>query len=670
MTFRQPIAALCAASSLVLILLLGWLVYRPGLNGGFLFDDFVNLPSLGYYGRVDNWTAFWLYLTSGGADPTGRPVALLSFLIDANDWPADPYSFKRTGVLLHLLNGALLTGLLLRLGRAARYQAAVAAAILGAALWLLHPYLVSTTLYVVQRETILACTFVLAGLLGYVHGRERAAHGHKRGVWLAGISIGACTVLATLSKANGILLPLLALVIESVLLAPAHRMQNPNTARAFARMVRLVLVVPSLLFGAFLAWKTWSGFVDGMPAMRTWTLGQRLLTEPRVLMDYLNWLWLPRAFSPGLFNDTMAVSTGLFSPVSTALCLLAIIALLAGAWRWRRRFPAVSLAILFYFAGHLLESTVVPLELYFEHRNYLPSVLLFWPLALWLSAHGSPRGDRLRVVRVALAIVLPIMLAALTYLHADLWGNVRDQMVLWAARNPDSPRAQATVAQVELARGEVATAATRLQRALKLRPDEIQLALNLLSAKCAAGELSEVDVEDTAFALRTNWNVGRVGSEWFSHALNVASQGTCKGLSLDVVERLLKASAENPRAQHMASRFVQDRLHMQARIALLRHQNDRALELFDAALDADPNPGTALEQAAILAAAGQPALGLHHLDHLAQEPPAAAPTLSMQALHAWLMSKTGYWENEIAQLRATLAQDLAEQKMRVSPSAN
>jgi tetratricopeptide (TPR) repeat protein len=669
MTASRPLAACCAAGSFALILLLGWLAYRPGLNGGFLFDDFVNLPALGYYGRVDNWTAFWLYLTSGSADPTGRPIALLSFLIDSNDWPADPYSFKRTGVLLHLLNGAVLTWLLLKLGQAAGRKAALPA-VLGAALWLLHPYLVSTTLYVVQRETVLECTFVLIGLLGYVCSRELAANGRALGVWLAALSISACTALATLSKANGILLPLLALVIETVLLAQARPVQNPNISRAFASMVRLVLILPSLLFGAFLAWKTWSGFVDGMPSMRTWTLGQRLLTETRVLMDYLGWLWLPRAFSPGLFNDTITVSTSLFSPISTALCTFAIIALLAGAWRFRSRYPALSLAILFYFAGHLLESTVIPLELYFEHRNYLPAVLLFWALALWLCAPGSRRADRLHIIRLALSIVLPFILAALTFLHADLWGNVRDQMVLWASRNPDSPRAQATVAQVELARGEIAAATVRLQHALKLRPEEIQLALNLLSAKCAAGALTETDVEETAFALRTNWNVGRVGSDWFSNALNVASQGNCKGLSLDVVERLLKASAENPRAKHMASRFVQDRLHMQARIAILRNENERALELFDEALDADPNPGTALEQAAILAAAGQPALGLRHLDHLAQKPIAAPPTWSMQALHAWLMNKTGYWENEIAQLRATLEQDIVAQKAPVLSPAN
>ena len=91
-----PFAILCV------VLLLTWVVYHPGLSGDFLFDDYANLPALGDFGRIDNAATFWRYITSGSADPTGRPLALLSFLIDANNWPADPYPFKRTGVLLHL----------------------------------------------------------------------------------------------------------------------------------------------------------------------------------------------------------------------------------------------------------------------------------------------------------------------------------------------------------------------------------------------------------------------------------------------------------------------------------------------------------------------------------------------------------------------------------------
>ena len=67
---------------------LAWLAYRPGLTGGFLFDDLVNLDALGSSGPIDDWNTFWRYITSGTADPIGRPVALLSFLLDARDWPS------------------------------------------------------------------------------------------------------------------------------------------------------------------------------------------------------------------------------------------------------------------------------------------------------------------------------------------------------------------------------------------------------------------------------------------------------------------------------------------------------------------------------------------------------------------------------------------------------
>ena len=114
---RRTAGLLAFLLVLTVILALTWWAYHPGLSGDFLFDDFGSLPTLGATGPVDNWATFWRYITSGGADPNGRPLTLLTFLIDARDWPASPYPFKVTNVILHLINGALLAWVLWKLGR-------------------------------------------------------------------------------------------------------------------------------------------------------------------------------------------------------------------------------------------------------------------------------------------------------------------------------------------------------------------------------------------------------------------------------------------------------------------------------------------------------------------------------------------------------------------------
>src|SRR5574337_118723 len=189
------------ALTYISILMLALATYWPGLHGSFLFDDFGNLPVLGATGPIDTWPTFWRYLTSGTADPTGRPLTLLTFL----------------------LNGALLAVLLRRLGRQAFKGAdkrrVDLAAVIGAGFWLLHPLFVSTTLYIVQREAMLPATFTLLGLLAWLHGRAALARGRTwRGLTWIAVGLGGCTVLGVLSKANGILLPALALLVEYVLL--------------------------------------------------------------------------------------------------------------------------------------------------------------------------------------------------------------------------------------------------------------------------------------------------------------------------------------------------------------------------------------------------------------------------------------------------------------------
>lgn len=634
---------------LLLILLVAWWAYTPGLSGGFLFDDFNNLDQLGVYGRVDNGRTLLLYLTSGSADPIGRPLSMLSFLLDARDWPADPAPFKRSNILLHLLNGALLGLVLLRLGRqrlqlgAARARAA---ALLGAALWLLHPLLVSTTLYVVQREAMLPATFTLLGMLAWLHGGERLATAPRRGtLWLL-CGAWACTGLAMLCKANGVLLPLLLLVMEWTLPAPGRQ-------AAALRRPRLVLLgLPSLLLGAWLL-SMLPGVFNGETAGRPWTLGQRLLTEPRVLCDYLRLLWLPQASGASVFNDAFRASGGWLRPWTTLPAALAVLGLLACGLALRRRYPALAFAILFYLAGQLLESTLIPLELYFEHRNYLPAMPMFWPLALWLSGTGP-----LRALRLALAAGLPLLLALLCHARAGIWGRPLEQALLLAQVDPDSARAQANAAGYEMTHGRPDLAAQRMRQAAQRMPGRVQIALNWVAADCAGGAASADALQAAREALAQDREGGLMLRNWLAGAIDSAAQDRCPGMDLDTVQGFLRIARSNPtyrNGQAGAAEFER----LEGQLALARKQGDAALQAFDRALALFATPDNALLQAAMLGNAGFPRQGLEHLRYFATLPPAQRGVGGMRALHFLLLQRSGYWSGELAHMQRQLAEDAA-----------
>jgi len=640
--------------ALLAVLAATCLAYRPGLSGGFLFDDFANLPPLGATGPIDNGPALWRYLSSGHADPTGRPIAVASFLLDARDWPADPRPFKRTNLLIHLVNITLLAWLLLALGRCYGLTEihARTAAVLGAALWGLHPLLVSATLYIVQREAMLPGIFIIGGLLLWLAGRQRCMRGQTRSgllLELAGLGLG--TLLATLCKANGALLPFYALLIEYLLLRPHDASPTP-------RMHRITLLalgwLPALVILVYLLHTAWNRLGGPPPFGRDWTEGQRLLTEPRVLWDYLRLLWLPRPFTPGLFNDQIHASTGLLQPWTTLPALLGIAGLIAGAWTLRCRYPLWAFAILFYLAGQLLESTTIPLELYFEHRNYLPALVLFWPLAVWLTAPGKP----LRL-RAPLALVIVVALGLMTHARAELWGNATEQALLWAKLNPDSPRAQSYAAQIMMAHGQPHWAQVRLRPLLKQYPDQIQIAFNLVGADCALDGVPDADLEATRQALLRTRRLGELSFQWLGKAISKAQHASCRGLNFPAVKSLIDAAWNNP-GTRTTQGWQQDILNLRGRYALAQHQPLAAYRYFAQALSIEPRPGSALEQAATLGSAGQQGLALCELGLLQQHPLKPPQGFSMARVHAWVLRRQAYWPHEIEHLRKALQHDLPE----------
>lgn len=636
------------------LLLLAWCVYLPGLHGGFVFDDFVNLDALGKTGRVDDWAAFWRYLTSGNADPTGRPLAMLSFLLDARDWPADPRPFLRTNVLLHLANAALLFALLRQLGRKldGASRRTDATALLGTGLWALHPLFVSTTLYIVQREAMLPATFTLLGLLTWGHGRALLAQAPRAGAaWMLG-GIGLGTLLAMLGKANGALLPLLAWVLD----ATVYRGSDDTPLAKRLRFALLVL--PSLLLSAYVLSKLahWSDPLQSRP----WTIGQRLLTEPRVLLDYLRLLVVPRVLSTGVYNDDYAWSTGLLHPASTLFALLAVLALLGAGFGLRRRAPALAAALLFFFAAHLLESTTIPLELYFEHRNYLPAMLLGWPLARVLV------GWRVEpVVRWLIAAALLALLGGIAWQRTSLWADQPRMASLWRASNPDSSRAIATQALFDLHAGKPALAMTILSGPWRQRPNDLQLALNYINASCQLRGPSPAKVGAVARALRNATEGDQLAYRWLGDVLDLAQAGGCPGVDVGTVERWTRAALANPRVASRPGRR-QDLLSMLGRIALARGDATAALREFRGALDAWPSPDAAAQQSALLASNGHPAEGLALLDHYAAiEPLRKRPSgWNMRRVHAWVLERQGYWPREFAELRRKMREDIVGRQAR------
>ncbi|HET7369409.1 MAG TPA: tetratricopeptide repeat protein [Gammaproteobacteria bacterium] len=711
---RETIAFIAFIAGVTLLLAAGWFAYHPGLSGDFLFDDFGNLPILGATGPVDHWATFWRYITSGGADPTGRPLTLLSFLLDARNWPASPLPFKVTNVALHLLNAALLAAVLLRLGRALGHSplllekagaqhrvgfpspsggAAVHggraprwleepdegsapagniansepspqplsrgergymfAALFGAGAWLLHPLFVSTTLYIVQREAMLPATFTLIGIFGWISARDALARGHvRRGLFGLLLSAWGCTLLATLSKANGALLPLLLLLVECIVLAPRQAMPTAADRRRL-RGARWILL--GLPLAALALWLLVSipGQIRAAEQARGWTLGQRLLSEPRVVVDYLRLLFVPHAHSSGLFNDAFPVSTGWLHPGSTLPCVLAVLALIGVGFALRRRAPAVALALLFYFAAQLLESGWIPLELYYEHRNYLPSMLLFWPIGLGLGRPGV-----LRWLRGLAAAGILVWLASLTLQRASLWGDGYRQALVWAAINPHSARAQTNAALYDIAHQRPRLAAARLHNALDAHPHDLQIPVNLIGAECRLNSLRPQTLQAARQALATTRVGGTLGFKWFNTAIDMAKRRQCHGLDFATVQSLLDAARANPYWRKGTGLQV-DLAHLQGMLDLAEGNPQGTLSEFDRALALKPRLETALAQAAILGSHGQPKLGLAHLDYYATLPPAPAPGWGMARIHQWVLHNQHYWENEAARLRATLTADAA-----------
>lgn len=629
---------------LFFILILTVLVYSPGLKGGFLFDDVPNLGQMNQYGDMHHWDNIQKFVSSGTAGSTGRPVSLLTFVPQADDWLAgNAFPFKVVNLIIHLLCGMLLywvTQLLLRAYGEVNQKKIAWVALLTAGFWLLHPLMLSTTLYVIQRMAQLPLLFSLLAIIGYFKGRALLAVYPLKAYLIMTLSIGLGTILATFSKENGALLPLLILVIEFC---------NPNKNHKPMWQWRAVcLWLPSLAIVALLA-RAIDFSSDPWPN-RNFNQIERLLTEGRIVVDYLAQLVIPRIEGYGFFQDGFLVSKGWLSPPTTLFSILFLLALLISSLLVRKKYPLITLAILFFFAAHLMESTFIGLELYFEHRNYVAAIFLFLPLAIGLYALSEMIKPS---VVIFISVLLLAFVAAMTWQRAILWSDTTRLQLFWAQNSPNSARGRDFIARKLIDNQQYGEAIHFLENAIQQHPDSGVLSFGLLSLKISKGVVTHQDFLQTAQSIALQ---------------RVEYQNTqiLRGIVFFVLDDPLLAKQYSNDLIHILDALMKNRSYsnnadvmsiitfLKASILLAQDKPLDAYQHFSQALMLSGEPATGFNMVIALANAGYRELALSFLNEI--------ETMYQKKLEKDLKQPNEFYEQNILTLRRDLQKD-PEQKV-------
>lgn len=549
----KPSLRTATSGLLVLILLATAAVYLPGLSGDFIFDDIINIE-LNYRSHLtslsfDSLREVW---NSGVASEIGRPLAMLSFGLNHYFSGLDPYSFKATNIALHVLTTLViyfLTRELLNTNKAANHEPVIRReylALLITAAWALHPLHASTVLYSVQRMTQLAALFTFLAILLYCKARQRRDLGWPQ-ILLAHVGIAVLIGIGLLGKETAVLTVPLIAVVEFTLFGLQTESQQQ---RLFQRSFLIVfLLVPGLIVGAWLLFNP--DYILDPYAIRDFSPYERVLTEARVLWDYIRWILVPDTRAYTFYYENYPISTGLLTPPSTLFAALGIAVLLALVFVLRKRLPWISFGIGFFLAGHALESTVIALELVFEHRNYVPAYgLLFGVIATLFSAPLPILSKQVATAFTALFIAL---LLHGTYTEAIKWSSTPNFLLTLLKLSPDSYRMNYTLGHTYFTAGANANDSNYLRdakrhftRAIELDERNIAAHVGLITTNDMLDETTSNEIRTDFIRRMETYSPGSSGLIALINLQRCYFSKSCADLqTLDIYAETLSAIARN-----------------------------------------------------------------------------------------------------------------------------
>lgn len=397
--------------------------YSGTLESSWHFDDIYNITKNKNI-QISNldWSEISKALRAPNTGEISRPVALFTFALNYYCSGFDTTGYHLVNISIHILCAffvylVFVQTLEIYEGTAKnKFPFPITdMALLGAMLWALHPMQTQAVTYIVQRMASMSAMLYMMAMYCYLC--FRTGSGRYRWIYLTLTAI--FWVAGVFTKENAVLLPLSLLAFEFAFFGFSLRLH---------KRYLLLLACTFAIIGAVTFYITGCDFQkimgEGAYLTRPFSMWERLLTQPIVLCRYLFLIFLPIADFLTIESDISA-STGFFSPPVTLPAMFVISALVILSISYMRKFPLICFAALFYFINHLVESTFIALELYFEHRNYLPSIFIYlvasYYFCLLVKHYMETAKALLYSLLVLVMTVIVISEGNATYLRNDIW---------------------------------------------------------------------------------------------------------------------------------------------------------------------------------------------------------------------------------------------------------
>lgn len=380
--------------------------------------------------------------------------------------------------------------------RKGRQPSAYTVAMLAVFFWATHPVHVSAVTYIVQRMTSMAGMGFIMAMYYYLKGRT-SPEKRKQIFCYAGCVLAWGVALG--SKENAAMLPVCLVLYDLLVIQDIDRTYVKKHFKALLAAAAIVILI-----GIIFVLGMYSGFSMMLKDYDdySFTLAERLLTAPKVLLLYLSLLIYPILSRLTLFYD-IETSVSLWEPYQTLLPVLGVILLLGAAlWLIIRKQGLYAFCILFFFSNHLIEGTVIPLHLSFLHRNYIPAMLIFLAPA-FLMVRVLDYFAYNRGIQGTMAVGIGLLLAiqgSVTFSFNRVW---KTEQTLWQdniEKFPNLSLPHNNLGGALYRAGDYERAQAELQKALDLNRNQVRDHVSLYRLNLAKALLIQNKEIDIAIA--------------------------------------------------------------------------------------------------------------------------------------------------------------------------